>query len=101
MWLKQIFERFTKEKAGRGRRLLIVDSHSSHVNMAFLDWAHQHRILILVLLPHATHRLQPLDVGMFLPLSQGYSKELHNLMFVGLGFVRMSKALFFLLFEKA
>jgi len=39
-WLRDIFNRYTKEKAGRSRRLLIVDGHSSHVNIAFLNWAH-------------------------------------------------------------
>ena len=32
-WLKRVFDHHTKEKAGRGRRLLIIDGHSSHVNM--------------------------------------------------------------------
>ncbi|EDN04832.1 predicted protein [Histoplasma mississippiense (nom. inval.)] len=42
MWLKKIFEPHTKKKAGRGYRLLILDGHSSHVNMAFINYAAQH-----------------------------------------------------------
>ena len=100
-WLQDIFNWYTKEKAGRSRRLLIVDGHSSHVNMEFLNWAHNERILILVLPPHSTHRLQPLDVVMFLPLSQFYSQELQKLMAEGLGFVTPTKRVFFTLFKKA
>jgi len=38
-WLQKVFDLYTREKAGHSRRLLIVDGHSSHVNMGFLDWA--------------------------------------------------------------
>ncbi|XP_044715550.1 DDE superfamily endonuclease domain-containing protein [Hirsutella rhossiliensis] len=61
-WLIGVFDRFTKEKARNGRdyRLLITDGHSSHVNMDFLEWCDQHRIIVAVFPPHSTHRLQPL-----------------------------------------
>jgi len=37
VWLK---ERHTKDKAGpRARRLPLVDSHSNHINMKFIDYA--------------------------------------------------------------
>lgn len=35
-WLQKIFNPHTKEKAGYGKRLLIVDGHLSYVNIAFL-----------------------------------------------------------------
>jgi hypothetical protein len=36
-WLKTVFERYTKPARITQKRLLIVDGHSSHVNMAFVD----------------------------------------------------------------
>ena len=36
-WLVQVFDRHTCRLVGNRRRLLIVDGHSSHVNMAFLN----------------------------------------------------------------
>ena len=36
-WLESVFNRLTKEKAKRERRLLLVDGHSSHVNMRFIN----------------------------------------------------------------
>jgi len=39
MWLQKVFERYTKLARATQKRLLIVDGHSSHVNMAFVDWA--------------------------------------------------------------
>jgi hypothetical protein len=71
-WLEHIFNRHTKAKAGNHRRLLIVNGHNSHVNMRFINYYDQNRILLTILPPHSTHRLQPLDVGLFAPLTQYY-----------------------------
>jgi len=65
VWLQKVFERYTKPIRVTQKRLLIVDEHSSHVNMAFVNWANQHSVILLILLPYTTHRLQPLDVGLF------------------------------------
>ena len=75
-----MFDRYTKTKARNGRdwRLLFVDGHGSHLNMKFLDWCDQHRILVAIYPPHLTHRLQPLDVSLFSPLATYYSQELKN-----------------------
>ena len=74
-WLTTIFDRYTKQKARNGRdwRLLFVDGHGSHINMRFLTWCEQHKVLIAVYLPYLTHRLQPLDVSLFNPLTNYYS----------------------------
>ena len=100
-WLTSVFERYTKDKCGRGRRLLIVDGHSSHVNLAFLDACDKRRILLLVLPPHSTHRLQPLDIGLFAPLARYYTNQLNDLMLNSLGLVSISKRIFWKVFWPA
>lgn len=100
-WLESIFDRTTKEKAKRERRLLLVDGHSSHVNMRFIDYAHANRILIAVLPPHSTHRLQPLDVGLFSPLATYYSQQVDKLLAESQGLVRLTKRDFWPLFREA
>jgi hypothetical protein len=77
-WLIKVFDCHTKEKARYGRdwRLLIVDGHNSHVNLQFLNWCEQHRVVVAVFPPHSTHRLQPLDVTCFRSLASFYSTEL-------------------------
>jgi DDE superfamily endonuclease len=100
-WLKQVFERYTQPARQTTKRLLLLDGHSSHVNMAFVDWADRHGIILLILPPHSTHRLQPLDVGLFQPLSTEYSAELDKLMNNSYGAISMSKALFYPMFKKA
>lgn len=52
----------TATQAGYEYRMLIFDSHSSHVNPQFFHYCLHNRIIPLCLPPHTTHRLQPLDV---------------------------------------
>ena len=78
--MKHIFDRHTKAKAGNHRRLLIVDGHNSHVNMRFINYCDQNYILLAILPPHSTHRLQPLDVGLFSSLAQYYTQQLDRFM---------------------
>jgi hypothetical protein len=49
-WLEQVFDRFTKKKAGRSYRLLILDGHGSHITMDFIEYCDKRRNLLMVLL---------------------------------------------------
>lgn len=53
--------------------LLILDGHASHLNIEVLDKATEKGITMISLPPHCSHRLQPLDVGVF-----GAFKEMYN-----------------------
>src|SRR5436190_17270869 len=98
-WLQKVFHPHTKDKAGNRLCLLIVDGHSSHVNLKFIDWADQHRIIIMILPPHSTHRLQPLDVSLFSPLATAYTNQITKLMSDNNGLVSMSKCEFWPMFK--
>ena len=100
-WLKQVFQRYTKPARTNTKRLLIIDGHSSHVNMEFINYADCHNIIILILPPHTTHQLQPLDVGMFQPLFIAYLQELDKLMSKSCSLVSMSKSQFYPMFKSA
>ena len=69
--------------------------------MAFLNKCDELRILVLILPPHSTHRLQPLDIGLFQLLSTAYSNQINSLISKGLGLVSMSKRSFWRLFHAA
>ena len=97
-WLAEIFDRYTKKKSGNRRRLLIVDGHSSHVHMQFMEKCDELRILLLILPPHSTHRLQPLDVLLFAPLSSFYSTAANALLTDSLGLINLSKRAFWSFF---
>jgi hypothetical protein len=90
-WFEYIFDRYTKAKAGNHRRLLIVDGHNSHLNMRFINYADRNGILLAFLPPHSTHRLQPLDVGLFGPLAQYYTQEIDRFMLEIQGLVNIIK----------
>jgi hypothetical protein len=97
-WLTKVFDRHTKESAGRGRRLLLVDGHSSHVNWKFIQECDRLRILVMVLPAHSTHRLQPLDVSLFSPLAVYYSNNLNDLINKSFSYVSMNKRMFWSVF---
>jgi hypothetical protein len=100
-WLMEVFEPNTRPRSPRTWRMLIVDGHSSHVNLQFLDWAVSHKICVLILPPHATHRLQPCDVNLFGPLGSKYQEELDNYLRKSLGYTSMTKRMFYTFFRTA
>jgi hypothetical protein len=66
--------------------------------MDFINYCHDHKILLLVFPPYATHTLQPLDVGMFKPLSTAYLTELSSHLHRSQGLLPVTKGDFFPLF---
>jgi hypothetical protein len=59
-WLKQVFNRVTNEKAGRGWRLLILNGHGSHVTMEFQEFCIANRIYLLIFPPIQPTACSPL-----------------------------------------
>lgn len=102
-WLTGIFDQFSKGKAWLGRdwRLLMLDGHGSHLNMRFLDWCLNHRIMVGVYPPHSTHRLQPLDVSVFAPLGIYYGQSLDHHIYTCQGITAITKRDFFRFFWEA
>ena len=100
-WLEQLFERYTKRKALNCWQLLIVNSYSSHITMAFIKYCDRHRILLLIFPPHATHVLQPLDVVLFAPLASAYSAVVTEHLHESQGLLGVPKSDFFRLFYKS
>lgn len=69
------FSKATKESPV----LLIVDGHSTHTkNLQLLDMARNNGVVLLCLPPHTSHKLQPLDVTFFKPLSLYYGEEVRK-----------------------
>ncbi|KAI1666488.1 DDE-1 domain containing protein [Pyrenophora tritici-repentis] len=94
-WLEQVFDRYTKAKARRGWRLLILDGHGSHVTTDFIDFCDGNRIPLALFPPYSTYSLQPLDVVLFSPLSTNYTKELNRSTHRSQGITRITKRAFF------
>ncbi|XP_026745200.1 uncharacterized protein LOC113506559 [Trichoplusia ni] len=47
--------------------LLLLDNHSSHVNIGVVEKAKENNVIMLSFPPHCSHNLQPLDVGVYGP----------------------------------
>jgi hypothetical protein len=73
-----VFDRYTREKARRGRdyRLLIVDGYGSYLTSDFINYCDNYYILLAIFPPYATYTLQPLDVVMFKLLLTAYTTNL-------------------------
>jgi hypothetical protein len=78
-WLKRVFEPATRAKANGQYRLLICDGHDSHISGSFIAYCLQNRITLLILPPHTSHLLQPLDVAIFGPLKKRLTAALAHL----------------------
>ncbi len=63
-WIKH-FDAEMKTKACGRCRLLLIDGHSSHYTLGFLEYAHEHCIEVLYYPSHSTHIYQGLDVVIF------------------------------------
>lgn len=53
--------------------LLIYDGHGSHDTLNLIELARERNIILFCLPPHTTHKLQPLDVGVFGPFSRAWT----------------------------
>ena len=79
MWLEKCFHPATVAKANGRKRLLICDGHDSHISAPVVRYCIDHDIILFLLLPHSSHLLQPLDVGVFSPLKRAMSLQLSRL----------------------
>ena len=71
-WLRSVF----LPNCGTHRpQLLILDGHKSHTSLNLLMLAKEAGIHLLALPPHSTHRLQPLDKGVFRSLKSNYNSK--------------------------
>jgi len=76
-WLTEVFEPWSRRRLPDPtvRRLLIMDGHSSHVTAKVISFCMQNGIDLLIMPPHCSHMLQPLDVSVFAPLKRALGKE--------------------------
>ena len=75
-WLTLVFDAKTRDRANGQTRLLICDGHGSHVTGGFLTYCMKNDIQLIVLPPHSSHILQPLDVAIFGPLKKALTRAM-------------------------
>ncbi|XP_018358953.1 PREDICTED: uncharacterized protein LOC108758464 [Trachymyrmex cornetzi] len=69
-WLSH-FNRFRT----KGKVILILDGHLSHTNLTVVDLCEESDIELILIPPHTSHAIQPLDVSFFKPLKIYYHQR--------------------------
>ncbi|KAL8377084.1 hypothetical protein RB595_007971 [Gaeumannomyces hyphopodioides] len=74
-WLDHFLEN-TKPSAPTDYRLLLIDNHGSHLTFPFWKKCQRAKVVLFPLPPHTTHKLQPLDVGIFSAYKRAHQTDL-------------------------
>lgn len=71
----KVFRHFIKYSGASNENpcLLLLDNHQSHVNLDVIKLAKENGVHLLTFPPHCSHRLQPLDVGVYGPFKTYYN----------------------------
>lgn len=75
-WFKKLFLKNVEHLLCDGPVILFVDGHHSHIDLELIHLAREHNVHLMCLPPNLTHIMQPLDVSVFHPLKQAYTKIL-------------------------
>jgi DNA-binding transcriptional MerR regulator len=63
-WIR-LFHKWTIHRTRGAKRLVLCDRFGSHYTRQFGEFCDENNIILFFLLPHTSHVLQPLDVGVF------------------------------------
>ncbi|KAF3910067.1 hypothetical protein ABW20_dc0102818 [Dactylellina cionopaga] len=97
-WIKH-FNRHTASRTKGVYRMLVIDGHESHISAEFETFCKDRKIIKISLPAHASHLLQPLDVGCFSALKRAYGRELED--FIKSHITHITKIEFFIAFKAA
>ncbi|CAF3852606.1 unnamed protein product [Rotaria sp. Silwood1] len=75
-WLEEIFIPSTSHI--NRPLLLIMDGYTSHISLKIIDLLKKNSIICLILPPHTTHALQPLDLVLFNTVKNEWIKIVKN-----------------------
>ncbi|KDQ06448.1 hypothetical protein BOTBODRAFT_121535, partial [Botryobasidium botryosum FD-172 SS1] len=75
-WFEEVFIPQAQGRNTSGKPIvLLFDGHGSHVTSEMVNAAFEHNIFLFCLPPKTTHKLQPLDVGVFNPIQNAWGKQ--------------------------
>ena len=74
LFYKWLEEHFVKRTATIRPLVLLIDGHSSHIDISTSKLCKDNNILLYCLPPHSSHITQPLDVGFYGPLKTSWRK---------------------------
>ena len=74
LFYKWLEEHFIKRTATIRPLVLLIDGHSSHIDIDTSKLCRDNNVLLYCLPPHSSHITQPLDVGFYGPLKAAWRK---------------------------
>lgn len=58
--------------------IVFMDNHESHLSLEAIEMARTHGLTIITFPPHTSHKLQPLDVSVYVPLKTHYKQAVND-----------------------
>ena len=98
-WFSNIFIKNLRDTGITFPILVFMDGHSTHANLAIVEFCKRNDVILFCFPAHASHILQPLDVSVFGPLKQFWNDSLTN--FRAKYSINMTRANFFPVFDEA
>jgi hypothetical protein len=78
-WLTRVFGPQTKGIANGRLRILISDGFGTHETLEILEFCFANNIILCRLPSHTSHKLQPCDFSVFVPLKAAYRDQVERL----------------------
>lgn len=78
-WGKKFVEETKHVRENGNHMILVLDGYGGHIQLEFLQFMKDNRIVVIALPAHTSHVLQPLDVTVFGPYKSYLQEELHRL----------------------
>ena len=78
-WLMRAFDPQTRDLADGKPRVLICDGFGTHETLEILEFCLSNNVMLYRLPSHTSHKLQPCDVGVFVPLKTAYRDQVERL----------------------
>ena len=98
-WLSNYFYKNLQNKV-QFPVLLLIDGHTSHINVSVSDFCRDKNIILFCFPAHASHLIQPLDVTVYGPLKTMWNESLDKFCKTYKG-LSMTKRHFFVVFKEA
>ena len=72
--------------------MLIIDGYSSYINLKFIQFCENYKIILIYLPPHLIYLLQPLNLVIFLQLKRLYLLKVNK--YAACGITKINKKYF-------
>lgn len=77
-YISNVFLPWAKSKDIPFPLVVFIDGHASHLTLSLCEFCNENDIILVALLPNATHIYQPMDVGVIFPLKQIWKRRRYN-----------------------